>query len=161
LCMLRRNEEAAAELETAIELNPSLAQAYFAQGFNKLWAGYPAEAEALLDRAILLSPSDNHLWSFHHVRSWAHFSMGEYELAAAFAKYATRQPNVTYRAFATLVASLSYVADDTDLEAATAELLRRKPDYSGRLARQEFFFCRDESFLERFVKGLHRMGISD
>ena len=161
LCLLRRNDEAAAELETAIELNPSFAQAYFAQGFNKLWAGYPAEAEALLDRAILLSPSDNHLWSFHHVRSWAHFSMGEYELAAAFAKCATRQPNVTYRAFATLVASLSYLADDMELEAATAELLRRKPDYCGRLARQEFFFCSDDSFLERFVKGLHRAGIPD
>jgi tetratricopeptide (TPR) repeat protein len=161
LSLLRRNEEATAELETAIALNPSFAQAYFAQGFNKLWAGYPAEAEVLLDRAILLSPCDNHLWSFHHVRSWAHFSMGEYELAAAFAKCATRQPNVTYRAFATLVASLKYVADDMELEAATAELLSRKPDYCGGLARQEFFFCRDESFLERFVNGLHRAGIPD
>jgi TolB-like protein/Tfp pilus assembly protein PilF len=161
LCLLRRNEEAAAELETAIELNPSFAQAYFAQGFNKLWAGHPAEAEALLDRAILLSPCDNHLWSFHHVRSWAHFSMGEYELATAFAKCATRQPNATYRAFATLVASLSNLADGSELEAATAELLRRKPDYCGRLARQEFFFCSDESFLERFVTSLHRAGIPD
>jgi TolB-like protein/DNA-binding winged helix-turn-helix (wHTH) protein/Tfp pilus assembly protein PilF len=161
LCLLRRNEEATAELETAIELNPSFGQAYFAQGFNKLWAGHPAEAEALLDRAILLSPCDNHLWSFHHVRSWANFSMGEYELAAAFAKCATRQPNVTYRAFATLVASLGNLADGSALEAARAELLRRKPDYCGRMARQEFFFCGDESFLERFVKGLHRAGIPD
>src|SRR5262245_54396156 len=161
LSLLRRNEEATAELETAIELNPSFAQAYFAQGFNKLWAGHPAEAEALLDRAILLSPCDNHLWSFHHVRSWANFSMGEYELAAAFAKCAIRQPNVTYRAFATLVASLGNLADGPELEAAAAELLRRKPDYCGRTARQEFFFCSDESFLERFVKGLHRAGISD
>ena len=87
--------------------------------------------------------------------------MGEYELAAAFAKCATRQPNVTYRAFATLVASLGNLADGSALEAARAELLRRKPDYCGRMARQEFFFCGDESFLERFVKGLHRAGIPD
>jgi TolB-like protein/DNA-binding winged helix-turn-helix (wHTH) protein len=159
LCLLRRNEEAAAELETAIELNPSFAQAYFAQGFNKLWAGYPAEAEALLDRAILLSPCDNHLWSFYHVRSWAHFSMGEYQVAAAFARCATRQPNATYRAFATLVASLSYLTDDWERETATAELLRRKPDYCARLARQEFFFCGEECFLERFVTGLDRAGV--
>jgi TolB-like protein/DNA-binding winged helix-turn-helix (wHTH) protein len=161
LCLLRRNEEAAAELETAIDLNPSFAQAYFAQGFNKLWAGYPAEAEALLDRAILMSPCDNHLWSFHHVRSWVHFAMGEYELAAAFARRAIRQPNVTYRAFATLVASLGNLPDGSQVDASAAELLRRKPDYCSRLARQEFFFCGDESFMEKFAQGLRRAGIPD
>src|SRR5690606_21734415 len=37
LSLLRRNDEAEAALDLAIELNPSFAQAYFAQGFNLLW----------------------------------------------------------------------------------------------------------------------------
>jgi tetratricopeptide (TPR) repeat protein len=105
LSLFRGNDEAAASLEAATELNPSFAQAYFAQGFNMLWAGKAIEAESLLDRATSLSPRDSHLWSFHHVRAWAHFSLGELDAAAEFARRATHQPNVTNRAFATLAAS--------------------------------------------------------
>src|SRR5262249_7731448 len=106
LCLLRRNDEATAALDLALELNPSFAQAYFAQGFNLLWSGQALEAEALLDRATMLSPRDSHVWSFHHVRAWARFSLGEVEAAARFARQATRRPNASYRAFATLAASL-------------------------------------------------------
>jgi TolB-like protein len=101
LCLTRRNDEALAALDVSLELNPSFAQAYFAQGFNLLWYGREIESEALLDRATTLSPRDSHLWSFHHVRSWTHFSLEEYEIAVEFARRATRQTNVNYQAFAT------------------------------------------------------------
>ena len=90
LCVTHQNDEALAALDLALELNPSFAQAYFAQGFNLLWYGREIEAETLLDRATLLSPRDSHLSSFHHVRSWAHFSLGEYDIAVEFARRATR-----------------------------------------------------------------------
>ena len=98
-------------LDQSLELNPSFAQAHFAQGFNLLWYGREIEAETLLDRATMLSPRDSHLWSFHHVRSWTHFSLGEYDVAAEFARRATRQANVTYQGFAALAASLGLVGD--------------------------------------------------
>jgi len=161
LSLLGRNEEAAAELDAAIDLNPSFAQAYFAQGFNLLWAGRASDATALLDRAIRLSPRDSHLWSFYHVGAWAHFSSGDFARAAEFARCATRQPNVTYRAFATLAASLGHLTDGCARDAAAAELLRRRPDYCARLAREEFFFCHDGSFLARFLAGLRSAGIPD
>jgi tetratricopeptide (TPR) repeat protein len=161
LSLLRRNEEAAVELDLAIELNPSFAQAHFAQGFNLLWFGRPFEAEALLDRATILSPRDSHLWSFHHVRSWVHFSLDEMDLAAEFARRATRQPNVTYRAFATLAAALGNSGNAAEAAAAAADLLQRKPNYTGALARQELFFCSDEAFVERFVAGLRAAGIQE
>src|SRR5215207_11551367 len=55
LSLVHRNDEASTELELAIELNPSFAQAFFAQGFNLLWANRAIEAEALLERATMLS----------------------------------------------------------------------------------------------------------
>lgn len=61
LCLLRRNDEATGALDLALEMNPSFAQAYFAQGFNFLWSGRALEAEALLDRATMLSPHDGHV----------------------------------------------------------------------------------------------------
>ena len=159
LCLTHQNDEALAALDVSLELNPSFAQAYFAQGFNMLWYGREIEAETLLDRATMLSPRDSHLSAFHHVRSWAHFSLGEYDIAVEFARRATRQPNVTYQAFATLASSLGLLGDAAQAKAVAAELLQRKPNYSAGTARQEFFFCNDAGFIDRFVEGLRVAGI--
>ena len=161
LCVTHQNDEALAALDVSLELNPSFAQAYFAQGFNLLWYGREIEAETLIDRATMLSPRDSHISSFHHVRSWAHFSLGEYDIAAEFARRATRQPNVTYQAFATLAASLGHLGDRVQAEAVAVELLQRRPNYSTETARQLFFFCNDLGFIDRFVEGLRVAGVSD
>ena len=158
---MRQNDEAFAAIELSLELNPSFAQGYFAQGFNVLWLGRAIEAETLLDRATMLSPRDSHISSFHHVRSWAHFSLGEYDIAVEFARRATRQPTVTYQAFATLASSLGHLGDRTQAEMAANELRQRKPNYSIGTARQEFFFCNDTGFIDRFVEGLRVAGIAD
>jgi len=159
LCLSNQNDEALAALDVSLELNPSFAQAYFAQGFNMLWYGREVEAETLLDRATMLSPRDSHISAFHHVRSWAHFSLAEYDIAVEFARRATRQPNVTYQAFATLASSLGLLGDATQAKAVAAELLQRKPNYSAGTARQEFFFCNDVGFIDRCVEGLRVAGI--
>lgn len=160
LCLSHQNDEALASLDLSLELNPSFAQAHFAQGFNLLWYGREIEAEALIDRATILSPRDNHLWSFHHVRSWTHFSLEEYEVAAEFARRATRQTNVTYQAFSTLAASLGLLGDLAQAKEAAATLLQRKPNYTAEIARQEFFFCNDPGFVDRYVEGLLLAGVS-
>ena len=160
LAVTHQNEEALATLDVSLELNPSFAQAYFAQGFNMLWHGRELEAETLLDRAIMLSPRDSHIAAFHHVRSWTHFSLGEYDIAVEFARRATRQPNTTYQAFATLAASLGHLGDRAQAETAAAEVLQRKPNYSIETARQELFFCNDTDFIKRFADGLRIAGIS-
>ena len=160
LCLSHQNDEALAALDVSLELNPSFAQAYFAQGFNMLWHGREIEAETLLDRATMLSPRDSHISSFHHVRSWAHFSLGEYDIAVEFARRAARQPSVTYQAFASLAASLGLLGDRAQAETAVAELLQRKPNYDIATARQQFFFCNDPGFIDRFVEGLRVAGIA-
>jgi hypothetical protein len=71
------------------------------------------------ERAAMLSPRDSHLWSFHHVRSWVRFALAEYDVAAEFARRASRQPNATYRAFATLAASLGKFGDKAQARLAT------------------------------------------
>lgn len=159
LCFVRRNDEALAALDYAIELNPSFAQAYFAQGFNLIWYGREIDAEALLDRATMLSPRDSHLWSFHHVRSLAHFSLGDYDVAADFARRAGRLSNATYRATATLAAALGKLGAKDEARKMAAELLKRKPDYRIANVPHEFFYCGDRSFLSRFSEGLRIAGI--
>jgi tetratricopeptide (TPR) repeat protein len=159
LSFAQEYQAASDALEHAIELNPSFAQGFFAQGFNKLWAGRQMEAEALLDRATLLSPRDSHLWSFHHVRACVHFSLEEMDTAAEFARLAAQLPNSSHRAFATWAASLGQLGRKSEAEQAAEELARRKPGYSVSLARDDFFFCRDEKFLDHFVEGLKVAGV--
>jgi TolB-like protein len=154
LCLTHRNDEAIAALDLSMGLNPSFAQAYFAQGFNLLWYGREIEAEVLLDRATTLSPRDNHLWSFHLARSWVHFSLEEYEFAAEFARRATWQSNAGHQAFATLAASLGIMGERRQAKEVAAQLLQRRPRYSAKTARHEFFFCNKADFVERYIKGL-------
>lgn len=85
----------------------------------------------------------------------------EYDVAAEFARRSIRQPNATYRAFATLAASLGRLGDKAQAEVAAAELRRRKGDYTTGTARQELFFCNDDGFVGRYVEGLRAAGISD
>ena len=126
-----------------------------------LWHGRELEAETLLDRAIMLSPRDSHIAAFHHVRSWTHFSLGEYDIAVEFARRATRQPNATYQAFATLAASLGHLGDRAQAKTVAAEVLQRKPNYNIETARQELFFCNDADFIKRFADGLRIAGITE
>lgn len=160
LCLTHRNDEALAALDLSLELNPSFAQAYFAQGFNLLWYGRETEAEALIDRATTLSPRDSHLWTFHLVRSWTHFSLEEYEIAAEFARRATRQSNANYQAFASLAAPLGLLGEAAQAKEAAAGLLQSKPDYSTRTAREGLFFCNDSNFVNRYVRGLRAAGVT-
>jgi TolB-like protein len=156
----RRYEEGIAALEHTIELNPSFAQGYFALAFALVWAGREDEAVALSERAVELSPRDPHLWSFHHVRAMAHFSLEELESAAHFARKATRLPNATHFPQATLLSALGLLGRAAEAEATLTEILERQPAFTLSAARSAFFFANDP-YLERFLEGLRRAGLPD
>jgi TolB-like protein/Flp pilus assembly protein TadD len=158
----RAYAEAIVELEHAIELNPSFAQAHFALGHTLLWSGRKREAIGLSDRAERLSPRDPHLWTFHHSRAQALFLLGDLEEAEEFGIKATQQPNATYWPFATLAATLGMSGQLTKASAVVKELLRRKPDYNCRYIRQDFFFWNESEkrdVAEFYVEALTRAGV--
>jgi tetratricopeptide (TPR) repeat protein len=158
-CMAQHYAEAIAELEATIELNPSFAQGYFALAFTLVWCGREDEAIALIEQAVELSPRDPHLWTFYNARAFAHFSLGELESAAFFARKGTRTPNATYWPFATVTASLGLLGAREEAQAAAAALLDRKPDYSCSFAREDLFFCANKTFIDRYAEGLARAGV--
>ena len=121
-----------------LELNPSFAQAYFAQGFNLLWYGREIEAETLLDRATMLSPRDSHISSFHHVRSWAHFSLGEYDIAVEFARRGNPAAQRHLSGFCDALRLRWADLGERSRPAVAIELLQRKPNYSTELRDRSF-----------------------
>jgi TolB-like protein len=160
-CLLGNYSEAIAELELTVALNPSFAQGYFALAFALNWVGRQEEAIALLERAGELSPRDPHLWSFYHVRALAHLSLGELEAAQDFARRAIRQPNATYWPYATLLATHGLLSDTVNARPILEQLLQHQPDYTCSFARQDFFYCTDEEFVNRYVEGLRRAGVPE
>ena len=77
----REHEQALAELEAALDLNPSFAQAHYFRGWTLTVAGRPQEALAHLDKAYRLSPRDPLLFAFMAVRAQTLITMGRHEEA--------------------------------------------------------------------------------
>src|SRR5215813_13054128 len=88
--------DALAELETAVELNPSLAVIYCGLGDTLAYEGRIKEAIPYFQKAIDLSPHDPLRWAFYSYRALAHIFAREFESANVWALRATRVPNAHY-----------------------------------------------------------------
>jgi TolB-like protein len=158
-CVHQQYEDAIAEIEETIAINPSFAQGYFALAFTFVWCGRAEEAIPLIETACDLSPRDPHLWIFHHTRAVAHMALSELQSAHFFARQACRHPSATAWAFATLAAILGLLGKDREAAAAFAELAQRRPGYRQAWARDDLFFCADTDFIARYLEGLARAGV--
>jgi TolB-like protein len=168
LCVLGRAhtfqqdyEEGIAQLEAALELNPSFAQAWYALGFTLTVCGREEEALACIERATELSPRDPHIASFHATRALAHYFLGDLDAAVAFARQGMRVPNAKHWPFAVLAAALGLLGRKEEAERAVATLRERHPGYDIATARADFFFCRDAAKIELFAEGLRRAGVPE
>jgi tetratricopeptide (TPR) repeat protein len=160
LCLLLEFPEAEAELQAAIDLNPSFAQAWFALGFCYTSWDRPREALSLYEKARKLSPHDPHLWTFYHMRGVAHYRLGEADEAESFAREAVRQQNATYWPFATLCSILGNLARIDDARAIADRLTSMESGYCCARCREDFFFIQDGEFVDRYIAGLRAAGIA-
>lgn len=159
LCLLCQYAEAQVELEQAIDANRSFAQAWFALAFCLTVWDKPAAALSLYEKAVRLSPQDPHLWTFHHMRSFALFRLDRLDEAEDFVRAAVRQPNATYWPLATVCAVLAERGRIDEATAVGERLRQIKPGYSLAYARQDFFFLRSPEFVDRYLKLLALAGI--
>jgi TolB-like protein/DNA-binding winged helix-turn-helix (wHTH) protein/Tfp pilus assembly protein PilF len=153
-------EGALAELESAAELNPTLAIAYCGLGDSLAYEGRLEEAIPYFDKAISLSPYDPHRWAFYSYRALAHLFAGQFDRALDWAQKATRVPNCHYWPFAHRVSALGHLQQVDATRAAKAELLQRKPEFSCAFARRRLFFIKNPAHLELYVEGLFKAGIT-
>lgn len=150
-----------AELKTAIDLNPCLAQAHCGLGDSLAYSGRLDESVSSFNEAVRLSPNDPYRWGFLMYGSLARLFMKENESAAEWALNAVRVPNAHYWANAALVAALGYLDRPDETRAAVAELLRRKPEFTCRFARDHLFYVKDQAQVDYYVAGLRKAGIPE
>jgi len=89
----------------------------------------------------------------------AHFRLGQTDEAEHYVRSAVRQPHATYWPFATLCALLGDLGKIGEAQAIADRLIRMKPGYSLKFARQDFFFTRPGPFVDRYLAGLERAGL--
>jgi adenylate cyclase len=158
--MRREHDLAIEEAEIAIDLNPSLAQAYFGLGFALTFSGRMEEAITQLEKATRLSPHDPNLWSFVVVRGWAHILMRQFEDAAFWSRKAVRMPNTQFWTQATLASALGHLGRSEEAQRAVADLYRVKPDFSLALVADILPFA-ESGHRELFLDGLRKAGLPE
>ncbi len=149
------------EFETALTLDPSLAQAAFGLGQALSAAGQPKDAVGFLDQAIELDPQDPHLWTFYHDRAEALFAQGDMAEAAKNSKAAVRLPNASHFAWASLVSILGGAGKDEEVAQALRRLKQIKPEYSVSFARDELSHHANREFVDNYLDGLFNAGLEE
>jgi TolB-like protein len=149
------------ELETAIDLNPCLAQAYCGLGDSLAYEGRMDEAIGQFEKAIQLSPHDPFRWAFFSYRALAHLFLKDFESAEEWADKAVRVPNSHYWANAHLVVALSHQDRPEATQTALEQLLTHKPGFTCAAARNRLFYIKRPDQLSLYLDGLRAAGLPE
>jgi len=149
-------ERWAAEVETALTLNPNFALANNAQGLLHVFAGDPKDAIPHIERAMRLDPG--YYQQYLHFLGTAYLVAGEYQDAVdTFKKRISLMPDTDLsRSF--LAAALGHLGRVDEARQAWRELADINPEYSfeKHIDRLPFKNLADA---ERIADGLHEAGL--
>jgi tetratricopeptide (TPR) repeat protein len=119
----RRTEEAVAEHERALALDPSNVDAAAQLGMDYRFLGSFDKSLEYLDRAILVSPSDPSLNYWYDSKAWANFGLKKYDQAIEAARRSIAiNPNNPF-AHVVLVAALGLTGHDAEAREALQRYL--------------------------------------
>jgi tetratricopeptide (TPR) repeat protein len=154
-----RPQDAIAALRRAVELNPSLPVARSLLGQFLGIAGRTEEGLRELDHAILLSPRDPQLWSFHAGKQIVLSIAGRYGESRAESERALEVDPVAAgaTAYSNIAATSAHLGDLPRAREALAETLRLWPDMSEATLRL-LFASIPEEHVEKFFEGLRLAG---
>lgn len=156
-----RRDEGIAKLRECIELNPGLAQPYFALGQSLLYSHRPIEGLSYMETARKLSPHDPHKWTFLHVEALTHYFLGDLEAALGPAVASVRPPTATHWPWATLTSIQGNLGMTGEAAVSRAGLWRIRPGYSCATAGEDFGFFDAPEFVPRYVDGLRKAGLPE
>ena len=154
----RRFDDALAEFELALRLNPNFALAHGYYGVTLAYCGRWEEADAAARHALQLSPRDPFGATYCGVAAYAQFVGRNYDEAMRLAREAIRQRCDFVGAHRVLTAAAG-MAGQTDIAGvALQELRRAQPNISlAWIANQ--MPIKDDADKEHYLDGLRRAGL--
>jgi adenylate cyclase len=157
--LARRFDDALAELEQALRLNPnfSLGQGYY--GLILSYCGRWEEGAAAADRALRLSPRDPLTALYFGIASYAQYVGRRYDEAMLLARQGARQRPDFVGAHRVLTASAGMSGQREVAAAALQELRRAQPNISLAWIASEMPM-KLEAEREHYLEGFRRAGLT-
>ena len=113
----RRFDDAIAEYERALALDPNDANTFAALSSTYFWLRQPEKAIEFMDKAIRLSPHDPALFFWYFMKSWAYLALQQYDQAIEWTRRSIAiNPNypLSYGVIATAFALTGHEAEARD-----------------------------------------------
>ncbi|MBR0690354.1 winged helix-turn-helix domain-containing protein [Bradyrhizobium manausense] len=154
----RRFDDALAEFELALTLNPNFAMAHAFYGVTLCYAGRWQDGDAAARRALQLSPRDPLAAIYCGVASYAQFIGRNYEDAIQMARESMRQRTDFVGAHRVLTAAAGMTGDSALAASALEGLRRAQPGISLAWITQELPMLREED-RAHYLEGFRRAGM--
>ncbi|MBI3247076.1 MAG: tetratricopeptide repeat protein [Deltaproteobacteria bacterium] len=152
----KQPEQAIAQAERVISLDPNDDVGYWTLAFILNYAGRAKEAVGLMEKAMRLSPHDSGLYLWELGRGY--FLTERYEEAiAALKRSLDRNPDFS-PAHINLAVIYSELSREEEARVETAEVLRIDPNFSLEVWRQRLPY-KDPAITERLVIALRKAGL--
>ena len=152
------HSSAIAELETAIDLNPSLSLAHHGLALCLMLTGRSEAAIPEFELAEQLSPHDPSLSAIQAARAAAHNGLGQFRQAEECARRASRHPKVSFWVYAHLAGALAGQGKSEEARAAVSTLLEMQPNFSPEFV-ERIWPNADRTFLAAYFDLLHEAGL--
>ena len=152
----RQHEEAIAETERAIALDPNNARGYARLGLILSYAGRPAEAIGLVEKAMRLNPRSP--LSYLVTLGQAYYLTGQHEEAIAALRRALALNPELWPSHLQLAVIYSELGQEKEAQAAVAECKRLSPNCSLGMWKQKLPY-RNPPDLERVLAALRKAGL--
>jgi TolB-like protein len=154
----RRYDDAIAEFELALRLNPNFAFAQAFYGVTLCYAGRWQEGDLAVRRALRLSPRDPSSTLYYGIAAYAQFIGRNYDEAIRLARESLRQRGDFVGGHRVLTAAAGMAGYDELAKAALGELRRTQPNVSlGWIANQ--LPMRHRTDQEHYLEGFRRAGL--
>jgi TolB-like protein/cytochrome c-type biogenesis protein CcmH/NrfG len=154
----RRFEDALAELELALSLNPNFALAQSIFGLILSFFGRWEDAYTVVSRALRLSPRDPLSALYNGIAAYAQFVGRNYEEAMRLARASIRLRGDYVGGHRLLCAAAAMAGKTNVATAALQELLRAQPNFSLAWIATNMPFKRDAD-RERYLEAFRRAGL--
>ena len=158
IVLLRRFDDALAEFELALSLNPNFALAQSVYGLALAFCGRWEEAGAATARALRLSPRDPFAAIYNGIAAYAQFVGRNYEEAMRLARASIRLRTDHVGGYRMLTASAAMAGQADIATAALQELRRAQPDFSLAWIAKNMPFKHDAD-REHYLEAFRRAGL--
>ncbi len=165
-----RLEEAKAEAERALDLDPAAVDAYAQLAFNDVELGQFEKGLENLDKAIRLSPHDPSLHYWYAGKATAHFALKQYEQAIEWARRGIAIDPTYRQPHPMLIAALGWTGRQAEAHEAIQRYLAPFPSGPRTIAAWNAVKARETNsdsdprvleFWDRLIEGLRKAGLPE